>query len=173
MPIGPTLKDEYPEIEEFVRFAPLGTMYFRIEDEPMREDSIYLADSTVFDVFTHRMITGDPHKALVRPNTLVLTETTSGKFFGNVNPVGKTLTTLDGTTYEITGVIEDIPGNSHLKFTGLLSAATYEKQVGPERFNDRSAVSFWNIGIYSYVMLRENAPFSPCWINSLSSTTNI
>lgn len=155
IPLGPTLKDEYPEIEEFVRLAPLGTMYFKAEGETIREDSIYLADSTLFKVFTHKMITGDPGKALLRPGTIVLTETTAGKFFGNTNPVGNTITTLDGKTYEITGVIEDLPGNSHLKFTGLISASTIEEEMGAERFNDRSAGSFWNVGIYTYVMLRE------------------
>lgn len=157
IPLGPTLKDEYPEIEEFVRFAPAGTMFLTYEDREFQEDSIMLTDSTIFDVFTHPFVSGDPEEALTRPYTMVVTESLARKYFGADNPIGKTLTSLEGDLFEITGVIEDLPGNVHMKFDGLVSAATIIEEMGAERFNDRSAGSFWNIGIYSYVMLAENA----------------
>ncbi|MBN1158758.1 MAG: ABC transporter permease [Bacteroidales bacterium] len=157
IPLAPTLKDEYPEIEEFVRLAPVGTMFLKYDDREFQEDSLMLADSTIFEVFTHPFVAGGPEKALNRPYTLVMTETMAGKYFGDENPVGKTLTTIEGNLYEVTGVIEDLPGNVHLKFDGLVSAATAIEQVGVDRFNDRSAVSFWNVGIFSYILLKENA----------------
>jgi putative ABC transport system permease protein len=161
IPLGPTLKDEYPEIEEYVRMAPTGTLFLKFGDREFQEDSIYFADSTIFRVFTHPMIKGDPTTALDRPYTLVLTKTLARKYFGDDNPIGQTIKSIDGKLYEVTGVIKDLPGNLHLKFDGLLSAATFRELVGAERFNDRSAGSFWNIGIYTYVMLKEGASFDP------------
>jgi putative ABC transport system permease protein len=157
MPLGPTLKDEYPEIEEYVRFVPTGTLFFKFGDKEFQEDSIFYTDSTIFDVFTHPFIKGDPKKSLNRPNTIVLTESLARKYFGDVEPIGQTIRTLEGNLYEVTGVIKDLPGNLHLKFTGLLSIATLRDQFGNERFNDRSAGSFWNVSIYSYIMLKEGA----------------
>lgn len=157
VPLGPTLKDEYPEIEEYVRFFQAGTTYFKYNDKEFKSDSCWFADSTIFRVFTLPMLEGDPSTALSRPNTMVLTESMAHKIFGTENPLGKMLTTLDGDPFEITGVIKDLPGNSHLRFTGLFSTATIVKQVGKDRFNDRSSGSFWNVNNYSYILLKENA----------------
>jgi putative ABC transport system permease protein len=161
VPLAPTLKDEYPEIEEYVRFAQTGTLFFKQEDREFQEDSIIYADSTIFRVFTHPFLKGDPDKSLTRPYTMVMTESMAHKYFGDENPVGKTIRSLEGNLYEVTGVIKDLPGNVHLKFKGLLSAATIREQIGADRFDDRSAGSFWNIGIYSYIMLREGASIEP------------
>jgi putative ABC transport system permease protein len=157
IPLAPTLKDEYPEIEEYVRLAPVGTMFMKYGEREFQEDSIYFADSTIFKVFTHPFIAGDPATALSRPYSMVLTETQALKYFGQDNPIGKSVKTLEGANYEITGVIKDLPGNLHMRFDGLISAATFREQVGAERFNDRSAGAFWNVGIYSYIMLKEGA----------------
>jgi putative ABC transport system permease protein len=127
IPLGPTLMDEYPEIINYARCSPVGTLYFVDEDREFKEDSIWFADSTFFRLFTHQFTHGDPVSALNRPNTMV-----------------------------ITGVIRNLPGNSHMKFNGLMSSATLAERIGLERFNDRSANSFWNIGIFSYVLLAEN-----------------
>lgn len=161
IPLGPTLKDEYPEIEEYVRMAPAGTLFLKYGEREFQEDSVYFADSTIFKVFTHPMVKGDPTTALNRPYTMVMTESMARKYFGDENPIGQTLKSVEGRLYEVTGVIEDLPGNLHLKFEGLLSAATFREMVGTERFNDRSAGSFWNIGIYTYVMLKKGATFEP------------
>ncbi len=160
LPMGPTLKDEYPEIEEFVRFLPsnvLGTMFLSYNDREFEEDSIMVTDSTVFRVFDHRFIEGDPERALTRPNTMVMTQSMARKYFGTEPALGKILTPLDGKPIEVTGVIEDLPGNVHLKFQALLSAATLIDQIGADRFNDRSAGSFWNLNVYTYLLLKEGA----------------
>jgi putative ABC transport system permease protein len=157
VPLAPTLKDEYPEIEEYVRFVPAGFLYFKYENIEFREDSLMFSDSTIFRVFTYQLETGDPAKALNRPYTMVISKSVAHRYFGKTNPVGKTLQSMDGHLYEVTGILEDIPGNTHLKFNGLISAATVREQIGKDRFDDRSAGSFWNISIYSYIMLKENA----------------
>jgi len=67
-PLGPTLKDEYPEIEEYIRFWTPGTLFLEFGDKEFQEDSIYYADSSLFKIFTHRFIKGDPNKALFPGN---------------------------------------------------------------------------------------------------------
>lgn len=157
IPLAPTLKDEYPEIEEYVRFVPAGTLYFKYENKEFREDSLLFCDSTVFRVFTFPLQTGDPSKALNRPYTMVISGSLANRYFGKSNPIGKTIQSIDGNLYEITGVLAEVPGNSHMKFNGLISAATVREQIGKSRFDDRSAGSFWNIGIFSYILLKENS----------------
>ncbi len=115
-----------------------------------RTASVY-ADSTLFKVFTHPAIKGDPATMLNRPYTMVMTESLARKYFGNEDPIGKTVKSVEGNLYEITGVIKDLPGNLHLRFNGILSVATIRQQIGVAQFNDRSAGSFlecWHIHLY-------------------------
>lgn len=156
IPLAPTLKDEYPEVEEYVRIAPQNGLYFEREEDTFMEDSLAFADSTIFKVFTIPLIAGDPNSALVEPWTMVVSKSLARKYFGTWDVIGENMKALDGSNYTITGVFEDLPGNVHLRFNGLMSMATGEEQLGSERFNDRSAPSFWNIGLYAYIMMAEN-----------------
>jgi putative ABC transport system permease protein len=152
IPFGPTLKLEMPEIEQFVRLDPLGNILFRYNEAEHYEDNFFLADSTVFDVFSHRFIYGNPDKSLTEPNTIVLTEKVAGKYFGNKNPVGEILISGGGENYKITGVIEDLPGNSHLKYDALISVST-----DAETYATMKPSRFWKIGTYTYLLLNQQA----------------
>lgn len=156
IPLAPTLKDEYPEIKEMTRILPRPGIYFKLGEDVFKEDSLVLADSTIFKIFTLDMIQGDPRTALTEPLTIVISESLAQKYFGKTDVVGESLKNLDASEYMITGVFKDLPKNSHLRYNGLLSAKTIEEQIGSERFNDRSANSFWNVAGYSYVLLAEN-----------------
>jgi len=155
-PLGPTLKDDYPEIVEQVRIFPRGDAYFKHEEDSFKEDSIMLADSTLFKIFTVPFITGDPNTSLVDPYSIVISRSLAHKYFGTWDVVGNSMEDLQGITFNITGVFEDLPGNVHLRFNGLISAATFEERIGSEQFNDRSAASFWNVQTYTYVLMAEN-----------------
>ncbi len=161
VPLAPTLKDENPEIETYVRFNNAGTLYFKKGGYETEADSVYYADSTVFDVFTNEFVSGSPERALTRPNTMVVTQSFAKRFLDDGNPVGQTLTTVGGNLFEITGVIKDLPQNTHLKYTALISMSTLEKWVGKDKFNDRSENSFWNVEIFSYIMLKEGTDIQP------------
>jgi len=154
LPLAPTLKLEYPEVAEFCRFLPTGDQLVKYEDKEFWEKRVYFTDSTVFAIFSHRFLYGSPAKALNRPYCCVLTRTTAHKYFGTDDPIGKILTTGDGKRIEVTAVIDDLPGNSHHQFDGLISVASLEKDFGSERFNDNSAGRFWNIQSYSYILLQ-------------------
>jgi len=156
IPLGPTLKDEYPEIVEQTRILPRRDFYFKRSEDTFKEDSIMLADSTLFKVFTVPFIAGDPNTALAAPFSMVISQSLAHKYFGTQDVIGESMEDLEGTTFNITGVFEDLPGNVHLRFNGLISSATIEDQIGSERFNDRSANSFWNVNAYTYVLMAEN-----------------
>lgn len=158
MPMAPTLMDEYPEIEEYVRFAGFGIddILFEYKETKFYEDNLYFADSTIFKVFDHRFVFGAAENALNEPNTMIITESFAARYFGRENPVGEVMTSSNFGDFRITGVIKNIPANSHLKFECLLSMATIVELTGIEQFNDRSAPSFWNISVFGYILLKEN-----------------
>ena len=159
IPMAPTLKDEYPEIKEIARFAGFGIedILFQYKDLKFFEDNLYFSDSTVFKVFDYDFILGSPDNALNEPNTIVITESFASKYFGKDNPMGEVLITSNFGNCTVTGVIKDVPANSHLRFDCLLSMATIVELAGVDRFNSRSAPSFWNISAFGYILLDENA----------------
>ena len=156
IPLAPTLKDEFPEIEAYARILPQPSLYFEKGEDSFKEDSLAFADSTIFKVFTIPFVAGDPRTALQDPFTMVVSETLARKYFGSTDVIGENMKALDGSNYTIVGVFEDLPDNVHQHFNGLLSAKTIEEQIGTERFNDRSARSFWNVATYAYVLMAEN-----------------
>lgn len=159
MPMAPTLKDEYPEIEEFTRFAGFGIqdILFEYKDLKFFEDNMYFTDSTVFKVFNYDFVLGSPEKALNEPNTIVITQSFASKYFGKENPIGEELKTSNFGNFRVTGVIKDVPANSHLKFDCLLSMATIVELAGVDNFNSRAAPAFWNISVFAYIVLKENS----------------
>src|SRR3972149_5184223 len=128
-PEGPALVSEVPEIDRMVRFfSPnlFGQPVLSHDDRHFRESGFRYADSTVFEVFTLPFIEGDPGNALNQPNTIVLAHSVAKKYFGNESPMNKTLL-LDGRLpLKVTGVMEDLPENTHLSFTMLASMGTLE-----------------------------------------------
>jgi len=156
IPLAPTLKDEYPEVEDMTRILPRPGIYFKSGEDVFREDSLALADSTIFNVFTVDFIQGDQRTALAEPLTIVISQSLAEKYFGTTDVIDESIKNLDGSEYRITGVFKDLPKNAHLRYNGLLSTKTIEEQIGSERFNDRSSGSFWNVAGYSYVILAEN-----------------
>jgi putative ABC transport system permease protein len=118
-----TVKRECPEIKDIVRFFKQGEMVFTINDRQFEEDKVCYVDSSVFKVFTLPLIYGDENTCLTHPNTAVISASTANKYFGNINPVGKMMN-LQKIPVTITGVFQDLPGNSHFKFNVLLSYYT-------------------------------------------------
>ncbi|MDX9846838.1 MAG: ABC transporter permease [Tenuifilaceae bacterium] len=155
VPIAPTLKEEFAEIEEFVRFANVDNFFFRYNGTEYNEEEFYFTDSTMFKVFDHKFIAGDPLSALSRPGSIVLTETLAMQLFGSDNPIGKVLLGDRNDAFTVTGVIEEVPRTSHFRFRALISINTIIEQVGADRFNDNSSGSFWNVNVYSYLLFKE------------------
>ncbi len=157
VPMGPAFKLEFPEVDKYVRLTDVGNTPFRYGEKEYYEEYFYFADSTIFDIFSIKFITGTPEKALTEPFTMVLTEKAARKYFGDENPVGEMLISGSGRSYKVTGVIGDLPGNTHLKYDALLSVVSLQELVGAENFNSMEPLAFWNIGVYTYVMLHQGA----------------
>jgi putative ABC transport system permease protein len=155
--MGPAFKLEFPEIEAFTRLNEVGNALFRYGDREYYENRFYFADSNIADVFTINFILGSKEKALTEPFTIVLTEKIAKKYFGDKNPIGEMIQTGSGKSYKVTAVIEDQPSNSHLRYDALLSVATLEEMFGRDNFNSMEPISFWNIGVFTYVLLNENS----------------
>jgi putative ABC transport system permease protein len=115
-PLAPTLKRDFPEIEEAVRINNQTDILVKKDNQNVQDHNAAFADSTFFKVFTIPMIHGNPETALKEPNSIVIDETTAKKYFNSTDVLGKTLV-VDNTNYcKITGVIKDIPKQSHFHF---------------------------------------------------------
>lgn len=155
-PLARALKLEFPhDVEEFCRFTFMDNNLFQYNDKKLFEDNVYFADSTIFSIFTHKFIAGSPKDALNDPNEMVLTESFARKLFGEENPIGKVIDTGWGFGFTITGVIEDVPYNAHLRFEAVGSMKTLEQFMGTERYNSLDSQEFWNVGFYSYILMKE------------------
>lgn len=130
-PMGPTLLEEFPEITNFTRIRRGGGLRFKAQGKESMLSDTFWADSSFFQIFDFKLKVGNPATALSEPYSLVLTEKSAEKIFGEESPVGKTLTLSEQDTisYTVTAVLENIPENSHLKFEGLTSFSSY---VGPQ-----------------------------------------
>lgn len=150
-PLGPALKLEFSQVEEYTRVFRQENVLVMINEREFLEDDFAMVDTTIFEVFSHRFIFGQPQGALNEPNTAVLTQSLSAKYFGHVNPVGMTFS-VNQRNYQITGVIEDFPDNSHLKLQCLLTINQSEHQ----QFYSLAPEMFWSINEnFTYVLMHE------------------
>jgi len=117
--IGPKLKNEFPEIESYVRFSKIRNPIVVIEDNEFNEEFFYYADSTVFSIFPYKLIAGSAGKALSNPNAIVLSRELAMKYFKESDPLGNVIT-MNGRNYTLTGIMDADP-KSHLQFNALLS----------------------------------------------------
>jgi len=120
------LQTDYPEVESFVRVFQSG---YLIENgnNKFQENNLAFTDNSIFKIFTFPFLEGDPASALKAPFSIVLTQTMAKKYFGNNDALGKSLL-LDGKhPVNITGIIKDVPHNSHFNFDMLISVSTIEK----------------------------------------------
>jgi len=156
------MQQELPEILEFVRFQDWNNVTVTYTEGEGKyqfiENDIVVADSNVFNVFTHQFLEGNPKSALEGPNKTVLAETVAKKYFKDESALGKVLD-VDGESYEVTGVIKDVPVNSHLFFDIMLSQISDREWVNrniAEGNNVRVSEAFWNPSIYTYFLMPDN-----------------
>lgn len=126
-PVAPTLVDEFPEVLAGTRLRRMGYPLVTYEKNAFRESRFAYVDANFFEVFTIPFLNGDPNTALDEPNTIVITEEQAKRFFGNENPLGKTLRLKEWEqAFQVTGVIENIPQNSHSRFDLLASMKSWD-----------------------------------------------
>lgn len=144
------MREEFPEVIEALRVLPRKRTSVRYEDQEFYEDRIFNADTSIFDIFTLPLIKGTSESVLSRAYTAVLTEETAKRYFGESDPLGKSLNLGEEKDYTVTGVVKDVPVNSHFVFDILLSFETLNVQ-------NRQRQESW-LGpfiFHSYVLLEE------------------
>jgi putative ABC transport system permease protein len=146
-PAGPALRQDYPEVEKEVRFRQQGGRLVKKGNQNIQEEALIWADSTVFDVFTLPMIAGNPHTALVSPRSVVITERMAKKYFDAVDVVGRTLTINDSLPYKVTGVIRDLPAQSHFHYDFFLSMSELDEAKRTDQWLSNN--------FNTYIVLRE------------------
>lgn len=154
---GPYFKQLFPEVESFVRIKKADPMAARAGNKEFFEENLFYADSTVFNIFTHEFIYGEPENALGAPYSIVLCKNLSERYFGDEDPCGNYIVFGDGSRCMVTAVIDDPPGNSHLRFDALISMGTHAKLIGEDVFKDLETRQPWAMRLYTYILLEENA----------------
>lgn len=143
-PYGPTLKQNYPEIEQAVRILGEGGGPMQYGETKIEVDDVLFAEQGLFQVFTYPFLFGDPNTALSKPESIVLTKELALRLFGDAaKAMGKTIYFENHFGNVVTGVIDNVPANSHLTFSGLRSLPT-GFSGGWQEFN-----------LYTYLLLRE------------------
>lgn len=154
-PWAPVMAEEFPEIEQITRLKPPGSRWLiRYEENRFYERYFVFADSSVFDIFTIPLVQGNAKTALAEPGAVVLSESMAAKYFGDENPVGKVITGDDLYEFTITGIMEDMPGNSHFHFDFL---ASYVSLAPFNLYNEPSTMQNqgFNHDVFTYLLLRE------------------
>ena len=154
--LGPMLQADFPEIQHVARMLPtLGTWIMKHEDRVYYEKNVYWVNSALFDVFTLPLVQGDPDRALEAPYTVVISEDTARKYFGDEDPMGKTIIADNGyMLLTVTGVMENFPDNAHFHADFLISLAS-----GYDKFGWSGYPEIWYITIfYTYIVLPEGHP---------------
>ena len=151
---GPTIIENIPEVLDYTRFYPLSGTSFEIENQAFETEKGYLADQSFFNMYQPRVLVGDATTALNEPNTIILTETMARKIYGKTEIIGKEIQAINNnqkSILRVTGVIKDIPENTHLKIKYLVSFPTYKNWnvFNPQKLN-------WNNNCFFTYLLIKN-----------------
>ncbi len=148
--MAPNLAKDFSEIKNYTRFWGRGKQLYEVGEQRITVEKTVSVDSTFLEMFDFRLISGDRNTVLDEPNSLVLTEETANLFFSNISDVIGQLITISGNTYKVTGILANVPENSHLQFDALASLTTTTSE-NPE-FNNRWGSNF----LVTYLELVEN-----------------
>ncbi|MGD8493747.1 MAG: ABC transporter permease, partial [Desulfobacterales bacterium] len=173
---GKTLARDFPEVESSVRFQKVPfKLLLQYKDIQFYENNIGLADNTVFDIFTFPLIQGDPRNALNSAFSIVITQDLAHKYFGDKNPIGRIIRANDYFDLTVTGVMQNVPRNSHFIFDALVSFEilrhvhdNYHKEIEEDWMDHDN---------FTYLLLREDYDYRdlenkfPAFIEKYMGTT--
>jgi putative ABC transport system permease protein len=150
--MGPVLKNDYPQVEEYTRVFSFNSDRFIKKDEGyINETGAIFADSTFFKIFSFSAISGSLNKALTEPNTVILTKSIAEKYFGTANAEGKYLNTNENgnSAYKVTAVINDLPSNTHFNFKMIFPMLNLNYNWG----------NFLSMNFHTYLLLRQETDY--------------
>lgn len=146
-PVAGVMKKDFPQVQDATRIQDQGSSKIIYKNKVFKDDQFANVDANFFSIFTLPMIKGDAKTALLQPHTVVMTQSTAEKYFGNEDAIGKTIivTADDNRPYVVTGIIKDIPVNSHFHFDIF----------GSMKSNERASEDTWmSGGFHTYLLLK-------------------
>jgi len=149
-PMGPVIQDAFPEVARYVRVSPsYEDIYISLGGKSTDLKKALFVDSSFFQLFSFRLLQGDPASCLINPHSIVLSQSLARRIFGDKDPVGQTFRSVKYDYYTVTGVAQDPPGNSHIQFTALMPISLL--------LTDSTIYKGWDGGLesYTYLQLRE------------------
>jgi predicted permease len=161
------LKAKIPAVKNFVRISHPSSTVFETSNRKFEEKQVFYADSTFLQVFSFTLLKGNRETALMRPDALVITEEMAKKYFGGNDAIGKTLKKNNGDNVIITGILANIPSNSHLQFDFILPLSAIAQSN-----NDLKTNTWTNFNYYSYLLLDENFKATTASIQGLDKQIN-
>ena len=145
-PLAPVAQQEVPELALVVRYYPYEQLVFNSGKQSFTENNVAFVGKDFFQMFDYQLLEGDPKTVLKNPNSLVLSESTAKKYFGDYRAVGNLITVGNDETYEVTGIVADPPHHSHLSFDVLASISSLP---------DDQSQNWVSRHLYTYVLLHE------------------
>ena len=140
-PMGPALKEELPEVKNSTRLAYPGTILIRFGDKVFYENNVSIVDPSYLEMFSFPLIKGNVNSALTDPTSIVMTEDVAEKYFGNENPIGKTLLINTKYNFTVTGILRKIPSNLQ---SNILLPFSFAKTLGNDVENWRyNEITTW------------------------------
>ncbi|MGK7394878.1 MAG: ABC transporter permease [Candidatus Cyclobacteriaceae bacterium M3_2C_046] len=149
--VGPALQRQFPEVQGYTRLFRSSAI-FRYQNNSFEEENVVFADSAFFNIFSFPLQSGNPATALAQPNQVVITPKVAGKYFNQENPLGKTLLVNGQKEYVVTGVVEEIPDNSQIKFDLLVSFSS---------LNAFKEETWFPANYYTYLLLKDEKAIAP------------
>ncbi len=147
-PLAQAVKDEIPEAANATRYRPIGPRLVKYGNTASNKNRVCVVDPSFFDMFRFPFVEGSPRTALSGPASIVITENMAGKLFGDEDPMGKTIQVEDRFDFQVSGVLEDIPSNSHMQFD-VLAPFSFIHDLWGENLNSWGGASH-----LTYVELR-------------------
>jgi putative ABC transport system permease protein len=148
-PLASFLQNKFPEISKTVRIARLEKALVSSGELKFSEDRIIMADSSIFDVFNLPLLRGDQKNVMSQPNSIILSRSTAEKYFGKEDPVGRILRYNRSNDFTVSGIMEDVPSNSHLKFDMMVTMSSARSLFGNDFFENRM-----NTVVSTYILVR-------------------
>ncbi len=154
-PMGPQMVEDYPEVIEAVRFLHvIDKTFMSYQQEKYFEKGVFFVDENVFRVFSFNLLQGGQDNVLSDPNSIVLSQSSAERYFGDEDPIGKIVSFKDSVDLTVTGIFEDLPSNSHFRFNFLIPLDSR-----PAR--QSSSQDWWiNFGFHTYLLIQENYEIS-------------
>ncbi|HSN09162.1 MAG TPA: ABC transporter permease [Hanamia sp.] len=151
-PVAQAMKNDYPEVQDATRLQVAGSPKITYKDKSFKDDEMAFVDPNFFNIFTLPLIEGDANTALQQPNTIIISKAIAKKYFGNEDPLGKTLVFPDNknAAFKVTGLIDKVPSNSHFHFDLFASMAGLD---------EAKSDSWMGSNFFTYLLLKKGADY--------------